>query len=73
MLLVGWEFDLRIKLEPERTSSEAPDELGQFLKWVAGERPDLRIYVLQWDGAMLAKLGLTAMAPEAVTPDLIAR
>ena len=61
VLLVGWEFDLRIKLEPERTSSEAPDELGQFLKWVAGERPDLRIYVLQWDGAMLATIARQIM------------
>jgi phospholipase D1/2 len=48
------DVDLRIKLQPERGSSDVPDELGRFLKWVAAERPDLRIHVLQWDAAMVA-------------------
>jgi len=56
VLLIGWDFDLRIKLEPERASPNVPDELGEFLKWVAAERPELRIYVLQWDGAMLTTI-----------------
>jgi phospholipase D1/2 len=56
VLLIGCDFDLRIKLEPEGASPDGPDELGEFLKWVAAKRPDLRIYVLQWDGAMLATI-----------------
>ena len=54
VMLIGWKFDLRIRLEPDREPSEVPDELGPFLKWVAAERPDLRIHVLQWDAAMVA-------------------
>jgi phospholipase D1/2 len=54
VMLIGWQFDLRIRLEPDRDRSDVPDELGPFLKWVAAERPDLRIHVLQWDAAMVA-------------------
>lgn len=53
VMLIGWQFDLRIKLEPDRTAPEPPDELGLFLKAVAAEKPELRIHILQWDGAML--------------------
>jgi phospholipase D1/2 len=56
VILIGWDFDLRIELEPARAATDVPDGLGQFLKWVAGKRPDLRIYVLQWDGAMVATI-----------------
>lgn len=50
--LIGWDFDLGIRLEPGRRS-DAPDQLRRFLTWVAGERPELQIYILQWDGAMI--------------------
>ncbi len=53
VMLIGWQFDLRIRLEPDRKPTP-PDELGPFLKAVAAERPELRIYVLQWDGSLLA-------------------
>ena len=39
VMLIGWQFDLRIRLEPDRERSDVPDELGPFLKWVAAERP----------------------------------
>ena len=35
VLLIGWDFDLRIKLEPERASPDVPDDLGEFLKSIA--------------------------------------
>lgn len=50
--LIGWDFDLGIHLEPGR-QSDAPDQLRRFLAWVAGERPELQIFILQWDGAMI--------------------
>jgi hypothetical protein len=56
VMLIGWQFDLRIKLEPDRADAEPPDELGKFLKAVAAERPELRIHILPWDAAMLATL-----------------
>jgi phospholipase D1/2 len=54
VMLIGWQFDLHIKLEPDRERKESPDELGEFLKAVAAERPELRIHILQWDAALLA-------------------
>lgn len=56
VLLVGWQFDLRIRLEQDRPDASQPDELGRFLKAMAAERPELRIHILQWDGAMLTTL-----------------
>jgi phospholipase D1/2 len=56
VMLVGWRFDLRIKLEPDRGHAQPPDGLGAFLKAVAAERPGLRIHILQWDAALLATL-----------------
>lgn len=56
VLLIGWQFDLRIRLQPDRPDASQPDELGRFLKAMVAERPELRIHILQWDGAMLTKL-----------------
>lgn len=56
VMLIGWHFDLHINLEPDHASPDPPDQLGTFLKAVAAERPELHIYVLQWDGAMLATI-----------------
>lgn len=56
VMMIGWHFDLHIKLEPDRADATPPDELGQFLKAVAAQRPELRIHILQWDAALLATL-----------------
>ena len=55
VMLIGWQFDLRIQLEPDR-EPPPPDQLGAFLKACAAERPQLRIYILQWDGSVVATL-----------------
>jgi len=51
--LIGWEFDLGIRLCPTEDDPETPDQLRQFLVYAAKNRPDLEIFILQWDGAML--------------------
>lgn len=51
--LIGWEFDFDIRLRPDLDDPEAPDHLRQFLQHVAEQRPELEVFVLQWDGAML--------------------
>jgi phospholipase D1/2 len=38
---IGWDFDTRIKFEPERTL-DGPNKLGPFLRWVDKNRPGLR-------------------------------
>ena len=51
--LIGWEFDLDIRLRPDIADPEIPDQLRHFLQHVVEKRPDLKIFVLQWRGAML--------------------
>jgi phosphatidylserine/phosphatidylglycerophosphate/cardiolipin synthase-like enzyme len=57
IMLIGWDFDTRIKFEPERKTLEGPDRLGRFLSWLPKYRPGLRIYVLKWDLGALQALG----------------
>lgn len=51
--LIGWDFDLRIRLKPEEENPALPDQLRKFLTHVVGEQEELEIFILQWDGAML--------------------
>lgn len=49
VMLIGWDFDMRIKFEPDGPTLEGPNTLGPFLRWLAKTRPHLRIYLLKWD------------------------
>jgi len=53
IFIVGWDIDSRIRLR--RNSTDEPP-LGDFLNNLAEQHPDLRIYVLDWDFAMLYAL-----------------
>lgn len=55
--LIGWDFDTRIKFEPEGAELEGPEELGPFLRWLVKNRPNLNVYVLKWDLGTLFALG----------------
>jgi len=72
IMLVGWDFDTRIKFEPEGKTLEGPNDLGAFLKWLPKHRPGLEIKLLKWSlGAFNAVT--RGMAPVFVqnwlTPD----
>ena len=53
VMLIGWDFDTRIKLEPDDPMPGVPNELGDFLSWIVRVRPELTINVLKWDLAIL--------------------
>jgi phospholipase D1/2 len=53
ILMIGWDFDLRIKLVPEEHDDGAPTELGRFLKTIVRRSPRLHIRILKWDMAVL--------------------
>jgi phospholipase D1/2 len=53
ILLVGWDFDLRIRLTPEDDGEKGRIRLGDFLKELVRRTPGLRIHILQWDMAVL--------------------
>jgi phospholipase D1/2 len=57
VIMIGWQFDTRISLDPRRTDGEIPHRLGQFLSWAVRQNPDLRIYLLEWDTGMVRALG----------------
>jgi phospholipase D1/2 len=46
--LIGWDFDTRIKFEPEHQTLDGPNKLGPFLHWIDSNRPDVEVYVLKW-------------------------
>lgn len=56
VLFVGWEFDTRIKLDPEHPVDDLPEELGPFLSELVGRRQSLSIRVLQWNLGLLGTL-----------------
>lgn len=57
VMLIGWDFDTRIKLDPDARDVDVPDKLGQFLNWLVKRRPDLHVYVLKWDLGLIQALG----------------
>lgn len=57
VFLIGWDFDTRIRLDPDQRRTGGPDRLGRFLNWVVAERPELEVFVLKWDLGMVAAFG----------------
>ncbi len=55
--LIGWDFDARIKFEPEKKTLDGPNKLGPFLRWFGKTRPHVQVYVLKWDLGTLHALG----------------
>lgn len=55
IMLIGWDFDARVRLEPDREDTSAPDAIGALLTHVARRKPFLHIHILKWDlGVLLA-------------------
>lgn len=52
LLLVGWDFDARIRLV-HADEDAAPAEVGLFIDWLIKRRRTLRIYLLRWDTGAL--------------------
>lgn len=64
ILLIGWEFDHRCRLDPVAPSS-GPDRIGDVLHTLALERPALDVRVLVWDAALAVALGKRMMPQRA--------
>ncbi|GGO97492.1 phospholipase D-like domain-containing protein [Stakelama pacifica] len=52
ILLIGWDFDARIKLVHEH-EDEAPGEVGAFIDWLVARKPNLHVNILRWDTGAL--------------------
>lgn len=57
IMLIGWDFDTRISLEPKGKTLDGPDRLGKFLEWLTKTRPDLEIYLLKWNVGAFTAIG----------------
>lgn len=57
VIMIGWEFDTRIDLDPRSNQDDVPKKMGRFLNWLVRRRPDLNIHLLQWDVGLLWTLG----------------
>lgn len=57
VLMIGWDFDTRIKLDPDVRKLDGPSRLGRLLNWIVEKRPQLEIHVLKWDLEILQTLG----------------
>jgi len=53
ILIIGWDFDTRIDLDP---TNDAVDDLGHFMLDLAKRNPSLEIRILKWDFGALKSL-----------------
>lgn len=56
ILIVGWDFDGRIRLDPDRTGDET---LGSLLRALVEARPELEVRILVWSVAVVHAPGAT--------------
>jgi phosphatidylserine/phosphatidylglycerophosphate/cardiolipin synthase-like enzyme len=53
IFLLGWGFDPRTRLRPDPSGEEhGPDEIGNLLRRLSEERPELDIHILIWKSAL---------------------
>jgi phospholipase D1/2 len=53
VLIVGWDFDTRIRLEPDDDDSVVPNQVGELLNQLVERNPHVEVHVLRWDLQML--------------------
>jgi phospholipase D1/2 len=56
IMILSWDIDRRTVMVPGGAGDGYPEALGDFLHALLEERPQLRVYVLNWDFAMLYAL-----------------
>ncbi|MCO5730933.1 phospholipase D-like domain-containing protein [Rhizobium sp. SSA_523] len=56
IILIGWDFDTRIRLSPDEPDDGVPDKLGRFLEHLAKRDKDLQIRILKWDVGLLSSI-----------------
>lgn len=49
IIVLAWDFDSRTRLRCDENKGDPPCALGPFLNYLVDRRPDLHIYILDWD------------------------
>lgn len=56
IMLVGWDFDARIKLRGGPLEPGEPETVGEFILWLVERTPGLEVYLLRWDMGAIKSL-----------------
>ncbi|WP_420140203.1 phospholipase D-like domain-containing protein, partial [Sphingomonas sp.] len=49
IMLIGWDFDARIRLIRDGHEPGEPETVGDFILWLAERNPELEVFLLRWD------------------------
>ncbi|KQM97648.1 phospholipase D-like domain-containing protein [Sphingomonas sp. Leaf25] len=55
ILLIGWDFDARIRFKTD-PASEGPEKVGEFISWLVRRTPGLQVHILRWDTGAIKTL-----------------
>ena len=56
ILIVGWDFNSSVRLQPQRRVRNGADRVGTFLDRLVKQRRSLNVYVLDWDFSVIYAL-----------------
>jgi phosphatidylserine/phosphatidylglycerophosphate/cardiolipin synthase-like enzyme len=56
IMLIGWDFDARIKLVYKGRRKGEPETVGAFIQWLVERTPELEVFLLRWDVGALKTL-----------------
>lgn len=56
IVMMGWDFDTRIKMYDTQGEIEGPLALGDFIEWLVARNPDLHIYIIRWNMGIFKSL-----------------
>ncbi|WP_294390067.1 phospholipase D-like domain-containing protein [uncultured Sphingomonas sp.] len=56
IMLIGWDFDARIRLTDAPQEPGEPATVGDFVLWLVDRNPELEVFLLRWDVGALKTL-----------------
>jgi phosphatidylserine/phosphatidylglycerophosphate/cardiolipin synthase-like enzyme len=56
IMLIGWDFDARIRLVEQGREPGEPAAVGEFVYWLVNRQPELEVFLLRWDVGALKTL-----------------
>ena len=67
VMLIGWDFDARLRLDRNERLPGEPRAVGRFIRWLVDREPGLEVFLLRWD------LGAVKSLTRGTTPFTLLR